>query len=151
MQVATRLRAMLRRALDVSVYMPSELELQPAVRTEGAAYGGRLGYGTPVGHPNVVGSSQVVRDAKGSAGMETPAQFFQHRREVIAENIARRCEEQGVSQNRLAQMMDVKPKDVWRWFHAQHAPSDRYLHRLEKVLDVPRGYFTAEHGEEHAA
>lgn len=83
--------------------------------------------------------------------METPAEFFQHRRDVIAESIARRCEEQGVSQNRLARMLDVEPKVVWRWFHGQHAPSDRYLRRLEKVLDVPRGYFTAERGEENAA
>lgn len=83
--------------------------------------------------------------------METPAEYFQHRRDVIAENILRRLEETGISQNRLAQMVDVEPKMVWRWVHGQHAPTDRYLRRLEKVLDVPRGYFTTENGEEHAA
>jgi transcriptional regulator with XRE-family HTH domain len=83
--------------------------------------------------------------------MESPAEFFDHRRRLIAENLVARLDELGTSQGQLARMVDVAPKVVWRWCHGQHAPSDRYLRRIEKVLDVPTGYFTAEHSEENAA
>lgn len=142
---------LLRRALGASVYVPIEIGPYQALGVEVAAYGGRMGHPTAVGYPNLIRSSDGASEAKGSSGMETPAEFFQRRRDVIAENIARCLDEQGVSQNRLARMLDVAPSVIWDWVHARHAPSDPYLRRLEKVLDVPRGHFTVDHGEEDAA
>lgn len=84
--------------------------------------------------------------------METPAQYFQRRRDLIAARLLDRITQQGISQNQLARMTNTSPRMVWDWVHAIHAPSDPYLRNLERVLGVPAGYFTQNaHSEEDAA
>lgn len=106
---------------------------------------------TAVGYENQVRYRQAGSRAGESSGMESPKEFYRRRREVIAENLVERCEDSGTSQGQLARLVGVDHRMVWDWVHAVHAPSDRYLRRLEKALDVPMGYLTTEHGKENAA
>jgi len=105
---------------------------------------------TSVWRQNQVRNRQAGPGTTGSSGMESPVEYFARRRRLIGERLRSHLADNGISQGQLARMVRVDPAQVWDWVHGVHAPSDRYLRRMEDVLGVARGYFTCDQDEEAA-
>lgn len=59
------------------------------------------------------------------------------RRRAIGANIRRYRELAGLSQRRLALMLDTTADHVWKWERGWHEPRPATLKRIARVLQVP--------------
>lgn len=128
-----------RRRYKENANAPSDRSVSrksPSIRTET--------YRRLVGYRRQVGSTVWVPDTRRSRAVETVSEFHRLRRELTSTRLKHRMDELGVTQYQLAKLLKTRHSQVWDWVHAEHAPSERWLRRLEAALDVPPGYFTAD-------